>query len=105
MKKNKSNRSNQSVFVAFFDLEKKELVEVETISTTPEGITMSGVQLTALFESGKHRLPSSVWLSFDLKDQLRVFFLDGVMAFQAQPLLDSIQSSVVSFRQNFKLIH
>jgi len=102
MKKHKPQNTKKSVFVAFFDPEKRQLVEVEQAALSAEQVTMTSLHLTSMFESGNHRLPSSIWVSFDLVDKLRIFFLDGCLAFQAQAICDSIQNAVVSYRENYQ---
>lgn len=103
--KHKSQNPKNPVFVAFFNPENRQLIEVEQVAISPDQVTMTSLYLTSMFESGNHRMPSSIWVSFDLVDKLRIFFLDGCMAFQAQAICDSIQTSVVSFRQNFQKNH
>ena len=62
--------------VGFFDLSKQVLVEVEEADFPAEQVTMTSCVLTDLYRTGKHKLPSAVWVVFDEADTLRIFFLD-----------------------------
>lgn len=105
MKKHKARKPKKSVFVAFFDFERKQLIEVEQAPLSPEQVTMASLHLTSMFETDNHRLPSSVWVSFDLVDKLRIFFLDGCMAMHAEVICNAIQNAVVAYRENFQKSH
>lgn len=61
--------------VAFYDHKTDSLVEVEDWQDSPDFITMTSVQMAAMYQSGRHRMPSDVWIVFDGSEVLRIFFL------------------------------
>lgn len=86
--------------VGFFDLSKQVLVEVEEANFPPEQVTMTSCVLTDLYLSGKHTLPSSIWVVFDESDLLRIFFLDLPNAKGSDDsTLETIRARVEWYRQ------
>ena len=61
--------------VAFYDHKTDSLVEVEDWQDSPDFITVTSVQMAAMYQSGLHRMPSDVWIAFDGIEVLRIFFL------------------------------
>lgn len=83
--------------VCFYDKKKDALVEIEDFSGSSDSITYTSLILTSTYQSGKHRMPSSIWLAFNSEDVLRVFFLEA----NPQPdniVLDRINELVQEIR-------
>jgi len=62
--------------VGFYDLAKDCMVEVEPWESSIENARASGVRLAALYQSGRHRMPSPVWCVWNQKDFASIFHLD-----------------------------
>ena len=63
--------------VGFFVPEKGVMVEVEKVDFSREHGVIAAAQMTALWRTGKHRLPSPYWCMWEGKD-ISVFPLSGV---------------------------
>lgn len=86
--------------VAFYDPQKARLVAVDNLSET-EVVPVS-MYLTTAYSSGRHSLPSPIWLAFDLRGKIRVFFLDLVADFDPDPLLKNIENVVDEYVKKLK---
>lgn len=70
--------------VAFWDHANRRLVEHERVPLDHDDVTMVALQLTQIWQSGRHgrrSLPSPYWLAWreddPTADGLRLFFLNG----------------------------
>ena len=64
--------------VGFFVPEKGVMVEVEEAQFAAGWVSIMSTQLSALWKSGKHRLPSPYWCAWEGKE-VSVFSLDGLL--------------------------
>lgn len=86
--------------VAFFNPEKSKLVEVDNL---PESsVIEASMHLTAAYSSGHHGLPSPIWVAFDLREKIRVFFLEGSPPQGVESLLSGIETAVKEYRRKLK---
>lgn len=83
--------------VGFYDPKNDALVSVEDWNGSSSSITFTSLQMASMYQKGRHRMPSSVWLAFDIEDVLRVFFLEESPRFDAA-LMDRIKASVDKYR-------
>lgn len=62
--------------VGFYDLKKGCMVEVEDWNESIELARAAGPQLAAMYQSGRHRMPSPVWCVWNQKEFASIFHLD-----------------------------
>lgn len=68
---------------AFYDPKKDRLVQVEAVTFGRQQMTLTALQLTALWESGRHRLPSPYWVCWSGgEDRGSIFLLDAHRKFE-----------------------
>ncbi len=67
---------NDPLKVGFFDLSKGSMVQVEFWPDSVELARITAGQLTALYQSGRHRLPSPIWCLWNKNEVASVFLLD-----------------------------
>lgn len=60
----------------FFDVKKGDMVEVEDAEFSSLFVTTTALQLSAMWQSGKHKLPSRIWCAWEGQDDFRIFMLD-----------------------------
>jgi len=63
--------------VGFFDPKKGNMVEVEDAEFSSLFVSTTAMQLTAMWKTGKHKMPSRVWCAWDGQEDFRLFMLDG----------------------------
>lgn len=61
--------------VGFYDKKSDSLVAVEDWLDSPSFITATSLQLAMIYQSGRHRMPSNIWVAFDV-GVLRIFHLE-----------------------------
>ena len=76
--------------VGFYESKKHRMVEVEPWTEGLELARVASAHMTALFESGRHRLPSPIWCLWDGADVCSVFLLDGKS--RSEQFLDKVRS-------------
>ena len=86
--------------VAFFDLQKSKLVEIENLPA--DDVTAASIHLTAAFSSGRHCMPSPIWVAFDFRGKIRVFFLDPLLSVGLDSLLQNIEAAVNEYVKKIK---
>lgn len=60
----------------FYDLKTCQMVEVEDWPDSLQVARVASTHMTALFQSGRHRMPSPIWCVWDGADVNSVFLLD-----------------------------
>jgi hypothetical protein len=83
--------------VCFYDFKLDKLVAVEDWKDLPDKIAMTSVLLAGHYQSGRHRMPSHIWVAFDLKDVLRIFHLNENPEVD-EKLLNRIKDKVIEIR-------
>lgn len=68
-------KSRKGISVGFYDEQAHRMVEVERWDGSWTDARITSVKLTAIYQSGKHRLPSPVWCVWDEEDS-SLFMLD-----------------------------
>lgn len=86
------------MLTAFYDLSKNAIVEAEPLSFPVEQIPATSTHLAALYQSGKHSLPSAIWIVFDFEDTLRVFFLAETFFDSAEMISPLVFAAVEDYR-------
>lgn len=79
--------------VGFYDSKKHRMVEVEPWNESLELARVASAHMTALFESGRHWLPSPIWCSWDGADICSVFLLDSKG--RSEQFLEKVRSLMV----------
>jgi hypothetical protein len=83
---------------AFYDLKKDRLVQVEAVTFGAQQMAMTALQLTALWESGAHCLPSPYWVCWDKgEDRGSIFLLDAHRQPEAS-VFERIESLVSAYQ-------
>jgi hypothetical protein len=62
--------------VCFYDKKTDSLVAVEDWLDSPDLITITSLYMAKTYQSGRHRMPSNLWVAFDGDKTLRIFHLD-----------------------------
>jgi len=60
----------------FYDLKKRQMVEVEEWPDSLQSARVASAHMTALYLSGRHRMPSPIWCLWDGEDVNSIFLLD-----------------------------
>ena len=77
MKKNKDKKqTNYPLKVGFYDLLTGSMVEIEEWEESIEMARLSSVQMSAMYQSGRHRMPSPVWCVWNKEEFASIFLLD-----------------------------
>lgn len=75
-KKQTNEQTNDPLKVGFYDEVTDRMVAVEPWEASIENARASGVHLAALYQSGRHRMPSPIWCVWNKKDFASIFHLD-----------------------------
>ena len=62
--------------VGFYDFKTGAMVAVEEWPESIHMARLSSVQMAAMYQTGRHRMPSQVWCVWNKKDYASIFFLD-----------------------------
>lgn len=62
--------------VGFYDFKTCSMVSVEPWKESIELARLASVQMAAMYQTGRHRMPSQVWCVWNKKDFASIFFLD-----------------------------
>ena len=62
--------------VGFYDLVTGAMVHVEPWEASIEDARASCTRLAAMYQTGRHRLPSPVWCVWNKNEHASIFFLD-----------------------------
>lgn len=63
--------------VGFYDAKKHRMVEVEKWEYSRADARMAAVQMVAMYESGRHRMPSPIWCVWESSEECSIFLLDS----------------------------
>jgi hypothetical protein len=69
--------------VGFFDPKKGDMVEVEDAEFSSLFVSTTALQLSTMWQSGKHKMPSRIWCAWYGQDDFRIFMLDGSLPTQS----------------------
>ncbi|VVE55599.1 hypothetical protein [Pandoraea fibrosis] len=82
--------------VGFYDAVKGQMVQVEEFKSGIDFARMASLELTKLWQSGRHSLPSMYWVAWDNgKSICSIFVLDGV-SFPEEGMCDRIEKLVAA---------
>jgi hypothetical protein len=62
--------------VGFYDVKNRCMTHVEQLNLSIDDARFTAAQMTGLFLSGRHCLPSPVWCVWDASDIRSIFLLD-----------------------------
>ncbi len=62
--------------VGFYDVKKRCMVSVEPWKFTMTDARIAAAQMTLMFSTGHHRLPSPIWCVWDGGKERSIFLLD-----------------------------
>jgi hypothetical protein len=62
--------------VGFYDFKTCAMVAVEDWPESIHMARLASVQMAAMYQTGRHRMPSQVWCVWNKKDFASIFFLD-----------------------------
>jgi hypothetical protein len=69
-------QNDDSLKVGFYDFKTGSMVAVEPWLESVELARLSSVHMAAMYQTGRHRMPSQVWCVWNKKDFASIFFLD-----------------------------
>jgi len=72
----KKLKRGKVIKVGFYDAKNDQMLSVEPWEASKADANVSAVHLAALYQSGRHRLPSPLWCLWDGDDLASVYFLD-----------------------------
>jgi hypothetical protein len=75
-KKQTNKETNDPLKVGFYDLATGSMVAVEEWKDSIELARSASVQMAALYQSGRHRMPSPIWCVWNQKEFASIFTLD-----------------------------
>jgi hypothetical protein len=75
-KTNKQTQTDDPLKVGFYDLATGSMVEVEEWKDSIELARSASVQMAAMYQSGRHRMPSPIWCVWNKKEFASIFTLD-----------------------------
>jgi hypothetical protein len=78
--------------VGFFDVKTGVLLAVEDWNDSRSVAQVTAVQMTALFKSGRHRMPSPIWCVWD-EETTSIFPLDGNIP--SENLLNRVEAATM----------
>lgn len=87
----------QQLKVCFYVPDKDVLAEIEDWHDSADKLPYTSALMASIYQSGKHRMPSGIWVVFDGADVLRVFFL-GARPRIDDALMDRIKARVDEYR-------
>jgi len=76
MNKQRNKQKADPLKVGFYDLSADRMVEVEAWTESVDLARAAGVHMAALYQSGRHRMPSPVWCVWNQKQFASIFHLD-----------------------------
>lgn len=76
--------------VGFFDAKKGAMVAVEDWDDTRSAAQVTAVHMTALYKTGRHRMPSAIWCVWD-DETTSIFPLGG--GFPSEDLLNRAEAA------------
>jgi len=79
--------------VGFYDKKRHSMVAVEPWTEDIQTARFASVKLSAIYQSGRHRMPSPVWCVWD-EENASIFFLDD-KPIGDPAILDSIMALMV----------
>jgi hypothetical protein len=62
--------------VGFYDLATGSMVEVEEWTESIELARATSVHMAAMYQTGRHRMPSPIWCVWNQKEHASIFTLD-----------------------------
>ena len=70
-------KTEDALKVGFYDLEKDQMVSVKPWESSIELARGAGVHMAAMYQTGRHKMPSPVWCVWNQKDFASIFPLDS----------------------------